>query len=119
MESPSFQRESGSSIARLRLSEVAGYRPGGESIVRTGAQDGRIFIIENEPMLDTALSGPNGLRLTLYGLPGRSYRVESRDAWGNAAPWTLEATAQLNGTYQAWEHSRTNEGARFFRAVQP
>lgn len=108
-----------SSAADLRLIALDGYRSDGTIIARTTANHGRIFIIENEPLLGTApMAGTNSVRLTLYGFPGRTYRIESRGSAVGADGWTSEGALQLIGTSQSWEQALENEDARFFRAVE-
>jgi hypothetical protein len=106
-----------SSIAHLDLDQVSARRTGGEPIGRGGFKGGRVFVIEHEPLLDTALASPGTLRLTLYGLPGQSYRLQSTAILGAEAVWQDEAAVELSGTYETIERPLT-ETPRFYRIVE-
>ena len=77
-----------SSVARLGVSGVAGYRLGGEALLNAVGRGGRVFVIEVEPLLDATLTAPNQLRLTLYGFPNTVYRLEESTQLGRDAVWT-------------------------------
>ena len=95
------------------------HRSDGSLIAHMGARDGRIFIIEREPLLDAAQApGNHALGLTLYGLPDHTYRIESQTAVGSGGAWTEEVSVRLDGTYQRLESPVAPGPARFFRAVE-
>ncbi|HZO54405.1 MAG TPA: putative Ig domain-containing protein, partial [Bryobacteraceae bacterium] len=104
-----------SSIAHLNLDALTAARTTGEPLDNGTAIRGRIFIIENEPLLDTVLAVPGMLRLTLYGLPGEQYQLQSAPALGPNAIWGNEILVTLPTTYQTLDRPVADEPARLFR----
>lgn len=105
-----------SSIAPLRVEGVEATRAGGEAIDRGLALGGRVFMIEHESLLDTTVAQPGLVRLTVYGLPGHSYRVQSSSVPGPDASWQNETTVELTGTSAVVELPAVS-GVGFFRLV--
>ncbi len=103
-----------SSIAPLRIHNLEAWRSGGEVLRNGRAQDGRIFMIENEPILDCAPMPAGQVRLVIYGLPSHRYQLHSSPVMGEPGAWQPEETFDLLGTYQVLE--RPFQGpTRFFR----
>jgi len=102
-----------SSIASLHLDALSGDRAGGGALTHGKALDGRIFIIEQEPLLSVDTAAPTLARLTVYGLPGHHYRI--RSSAGAGAPWQNEAAVNLLSTFQTVERPVTNEPVRLFQ----
>ena len=106
-----------SSIAEFGLDELTAARSGGEEIQRAGLVGGRVFVIEHEPMLDGARAATGSVGLTIYGLPGHRYRLQSRAGLEPGALWQDEATVQLNGTFEHIERAALGM-PRFFRVIE-
>jgi hypothetical protein len=106
-----------SSIAHLDLEGLTASRTGGESTGRGAGQGGRVFVIEHEPLLDTTLVNPGRLLLTLYGLPGQRYLLQSTAILGAGAVWENEVSVELTGTYETLERLVTGS-PRFYRIVE-
>ncbi len=104
-----------SSVAHVRMTELEAVRSGGELLPNGVAQDARIFIIENEPLLDVSPVLDSAMRLTLYGRPSARYRLQSSAALG--AQWIDGAGVELDGTYHSTQEPM-NSGQRLFRAVK-
>ena len=77
-----------------------------------------VFIVENEPILDSGLGAPGNLKLILYGLPGTTYRIQSSPVLGPGAVWENETTVQLSGPSQELNRPVGTEATRYFRVVQ-
>jgi hypothetical protein len=105
-----------SSIAHLNLDALTAARTTGEPLANGRTFPGRIFIIEHEPLLDTALAPPGMLHLTLYGKPNHEYQLQSSVPIGANPPWDNEISVTLPGTYQTFERSVMNESSLIFRA---
>ena len=86
-----------SSAASLQVSDFAALRQNGEAIANTVVQPGRLFVIEEEPILDTSVTGTNRVRLVLYGKPGTQCIIETRSSFGAEEDW-VEATGLTMGT---------------------
>ena len=97
------------------MMDLEALRSGGELLPHGQAQDARIFIIENEPLLDMSPVSGSAARLTLYGLPGTPYRVQSSSAMG--AQWIDGPSLDLEGTHQSLEIP-ADVGGAFFRAIK-
>jgi hypothetical protein len=106
-----------SSIAHLGLDSISASRSGGEAVGRGASNGGRVFVIENEPLLDTKLANPGSLHLVVYGLPGQRYRLQSSATLGVAAVWQDEDAVELFGTYETVERPVTPT-LRFYRVVE-
>jgi hypothetical protein len=104
-----------SSVARLGVSDVAGYRLGGEALLNTVGRGGRVFVIEIEPLLDAALSAPGQLRLTIYGFPNTEYSLEQTGQLGAGAVWTEVQALILPGNSGALDLSVGAANVRYFR----
>ena len=105
-----------SSIARLDLDGVSASRNGGEAMARGAGTSGRIYIIENEPLLETTLAGPGVLWVTIYGIPGQRYRLQSSATLKAGTIWEDVGTVELMGTYQIVEQPLT-PSPRFYRVL--
>jgi hypothetical protein len=106
-----------SSIAHLGLDGLSASRSGGEAMGRSSATGGRVFIIEDEPLLDTRLANPGSLWVTVCGFPGQRYRLQSCAALGTGAVWQDEVTVELSGTYETIERP-VAATPRFYRVVE-
>jgi hypothetical protein len=100
----------------LNLDALTAARTTGEPLANGRTFPGRIFIIEHEPLLDTALAPPGMLHLTLYGKPNHEYQLQSSVPIGANPPWDNEISVTLPGTYQTFERSVMNESSLIFRA---
>jgi hypothetical protein len=103
-----------SSIAKLHLDALTGARTEGEPLTHGNALDGRIFIIEHEPLLGMQVSGPGQGHLTVYGLPGHRYRIRSQSGLGTNDGWTDGPVVNLDSTYQALDLPVADGPVRFF-----
>ena len=104
-----------SSIARLDLDALTGQRSSGEPLANGRAFGGRIFIIEQEPLLDSTIAAPNLIRLTLYGLPGHTYMLQSTPTLGSNGTWNNELQVNLSTTSQVIHQPLAEETMRIFR----
>ena len=72
----------------------------GEMIANTSVRPGRMLLIENEPLIDTARTGADRVGLVLYAKPGTQCIIETRSSFGTDDDW-VEATG-LTMTNSWW-----------------
>ena len=82
-----------SELARISPQEVGGLDPTGTVARRGVANTGRIIVIGPEPVLDSIVPG----EFLLYGRPGQSYRIETRESLSPDAPWIPGDRLTLEG----------------------
>jgi hypothetical protein len=96
-----------------------------------GYGDGTFFvlgehgtILQSEPSPDilpqlTLARGSDGrMHLTIVGLKGKSYRIESAAMLGENSAWQTRATLPLSARLGAWiDPVPPGDGARFYRAA--
>lgn len=107
-----------SSFVPLTIQNLAAVRADASPIPCVEAGTSRVVLIANEPLLETT-RGTNGqLGVVLYGLPGRSYQLESAGSLA-AATWTPAVVWPLTNSSQAFSlDSGTQPGAVFYRVRQ-
>lgn len=86
-------RHNFSELARISPQEVGGLDPSGTVVRRGTANTGRIIVIGPEPVLDSIVPG----EFLLYGRPGQSYRIETRESLSPDAPWIPGDRLTLEG----------------------
>ncbi|MCZ7639949.1 MAG: hypothetical protein M5U12_30220 [Verrucomicrobia bacterium] len=102
-------------MAQLGLTEVAAARLSGDVLLNAYGRGGRVFVIEVEPLLDAALPARDQLRLTLYGFPNTTYRLESTPRLGGNAVWTELQPLVLPGRFGILDLPLDTEATRYFR----
>jgi hypothetical protein len=65
-----------SALVSLRPREVTGLRSTGETVIHAGADQGRVIVVNRQPVLTVDRGWP--LRLSLYGRIGVAYTLECR-----------------------------------------
>lgn len=107
-----------SSVAHLRVEGLEGLR-GGELLGNAPTSNGRVFIVEHEPLADIGPATSGNLKLVLYGFPGVIYHLQSaEDPGAEDADWREEATVQLTGSSHEFTWPVSGEDLRFFRVVE-
>jgi hypothetical protein len=82
-----------SDLALVSPREVRGLDATGTLPLRGIANTGRVVVIGTEPVLDAAVPG----QFTLYGLPGQTYRIETRARLAPETLWVPGAQLTLEG----------------------
>lgn len=104
-----------SSVAGLEITEVVGDRPGGEALRNATGLGGRVFVLEDEPLLEASLSGGTRLRLVIYGFPGTPYTLEQTTHLAPGGVWTPVQSLVLLGNTDELELPVDGSAARYFR----
>ena len=93
----------------------------------TGGADVGVFVDNVRISTNSVFANPAPARLgiatyagiTVEGIPGRVYRIERRENFGNADEWRLVATLILpRSPYLFFDTASSNVGQRFYRIVQ-
>ncbi|MBN9691849.1 MAG: putative Ig domain-containing protein [Verrucomicrobia bacterium] len=100
-----------SGIVPVRPEFITGLRGDGTAVQRSGADEGSIVLLGEDPIL-RLITGP---RLTVFGHPGRTYRLQS--APNLTGPWTVIRTVTLTGDRTDVELNAT-EVLEFLRLVE-
>ena len=111
------QKAGKSAIAPLKLGALLGQRATGQWLTDGQGENGRVFIIEKEPLLDIDYGSPGRVSLVLYGLPGHRYRIQAGGALGKAGSWKNESIISLIGTYEQFEAPDIHAPNLFIRAA--
>lgn len=83
-------------ILPLLVKDVEARRSDGSLVNNTVAEEGRVIIVGEEPLLEAHRTGSTAdtKHLTLYGRPGRSYEIQS-SALNAPVSWTMVDEVQL------------------------
>jgi hypothetical protein len=81
-----------SGIVHLRVLDLEGRRVDGEAVTKAGAQNGRVFVLGRAPLLDACAATNGSVDVTVHGLVGRNYLVDSSsilspESWIEAWNW--------------------------------
>jgi hypothetical protein len=94
-----------SSVADLQISSLQATRQVGqtgqtsETIAQTSARAGRLFLIQEEPLIDIYLSSKTEATLVLYAKPGAQCVLQSQTLLGSGQ-WTDSAGMQFINAWQ-------------------
>ncbi len=76
----------GSGVVPLRVRGVTAWQAGGVAVGHAAGQDGRLIVVEREPVLEVAPAAAGSWQMRLYGVPGARYVTETAPALG-AGGW--------------------------------
>jgi hypothetical protein len=83
-------------IASVRLSQLLAQTAEGQTITNGSTADGRVIIVNQQPVLTMEAAG-QGANMTLYGIPGLSYDIQSAPALSANPSWSLFETVTPSG----------------------
>lgn len=102
-----------SAIVRLLPQTLSVSRADGSALTNLFAQQGKIVVIGQEPLLEASLVSASGRALTLYGNPGSSYGIQSST---NLHDWIHVMRVPMTNLFQTFTGMDTNEISIFYRA---
>ncbi len=108
-----------SAVEHLGVGTMVGMRRDGEATHNALNRPGRVFVLEGEPLVDAAPMVNGHLGLTVFGQPGRSYRLQRSTGVGAAATWSDQQSIQLIDRTGTLELTPDIAGAGFFRVLKP
>lgn len=91
-----------STIARLTPASVAGTRNAAGSALSGKGQQGRVFLVGPEPIVDAWFATNQNRMLTLYGHPGASYEV-SYSTNLSGTNWSFARRVPLTNLFQTFQ----------------
>jgi hypothetical protein len=107
-----------SAVAAFVIRDLDGARLGGAPVVMTTARLGRVFVIEQEPLLDASLAASrDAISLVVYGEPGVSYRLQRAPNLHPNAVWTDDELVSLSGTFSVLPRALAPEPVAYFRVL--
>ncbi|MCP5521852.1 MAG: hypothetical protein H7A46_09935 [Verrucomicrobiales bacterium] len=106
-----------SEVVRLTPLELLGEAVDGNRLLAGQATGGKVFLIVEQPLVDASL-GDDGLRdLTVYGLPGQHYSIESASSLSVGGGWQPVLSGQLTESHATHVLPEEPGPAIFYRAV--
>jgi hypothetical protein len=92
-------------------------RADGSALTNLLAQQGKIVMIGAEPILESSLVSAQGRALTVYGIPGLSYGIQSSTnlAQNN---WTHVMRVPMTNLFKVFSEMDTNQATIFYRAYE-
>jgi subtilase family serine protease len=109
-------RNAGSAIVPLRVANLVGVQAAGQPVANWAASDGRVIVVDRQPLVDAGHGAAGQLSLVLYGLTNTTYVLQASPElelpqWSDTLTWPLTNRFQLFSIPPG-----TIQPARFFRA---
>jgi hypothetical protein len=73
-----------STLGSLRMTDVQGTRPNGAQVGNTAGEPGQVVVVAAEPLLQVGMGTNSAFILTLYGIPGSNYMIQSASDLGGS-----------------------------------
>jgi hypothetical protein len=108
-----------SGFVLLALTGVQGTKSGGGSVGNSSSASGQLVVVAAEPLLQAGRQTNAAFALTLYGLPGSNYIIQSAaDLSGN---WQSNLSLTITGIVNAIPVGgpSSNPPVQFYRAYKP
>ncbi len=107
---------SNSTIVALNGQSLSGLRGTSLNPVTGIVNGGRVFVIGNQPLLDAHESSNQNLALTVYGLPGKRYSLESMPDLSGTNGHTVVSTFKVSALRTDLPFLPIQHQRQFFRA---
>lgn len=112
-------RTSHSSVARLQIKNLSGFRFDGRALGNAESDGARVFVVEKEPLIDLNLNAARALEIVVFGLPGREYRLQQSPVLSGGAFWSELQSVTLEDSHQILQLPVDLKEGRFLRIQQP
>jgi hypothetical protein len=83
----------------------------------TGSYPANSFIYTSDVLVGVRMTNAPSRQVTLSGLVGRNYQIQSANILGAGSIWRTNATLQLTNTPFVWTDSTATNSARFYRGA--
>lgn len=90
----------------------------GSALNNVRVQAGRVVIIGSQPLLDSLISSNRTRELALYGIPGRSYQIQSATTVTGANGWKNVERVPMTNQVETISGLDTNAASIFYRAYE-
>jgi hypothetical protein len=107
---------SNSAIVALHGASISGVRASAPTPITGVITDGRVFVIGTQPLLDASPGTNQQLALTIYGLPGKRYSLESLSGLSGTNGHSVESVFSVNALKTALPPLTMQKQLEFFRA---
>jgi len=107
-----------SAFIPLQISSVNCTRVGAGLTPSALANDGRVAIISEQPLLEARWSSGSGRQLILYGKPGQAYTIESAANAADTGAWQVWQQVTLTNSFGLLVPETNAAPAIFYRARQ-
>jgi hypothetical protein len=114
----SADRLPGSAVLPLRVLDVDAVGSGGEILRNSTAIDGKVFLVETEPLLDAGIAADGQREVAVYGLPGRAYELQFKTNVLDGTSWVPLTTTVVEGEGPARITFTIDSPSLFFRALE-
>jgi hypothetical protein len=105
-----------SGVVPLHVSDIVANRTDGVAITRTLAQDGRIVVVQSQPVLEL-IEKSGQVQITLFAPPG-TYVIESTPSLSAPVQWTQQWQGSITASAQLLTFPITQNNI-FYRARTP
>jgi len=106
----------GSGVVPLHVSDIIANRTDGVAITRTLAQDGRIVVVQSQPVLEL-IENSEQVQITIFATPG-TYIIESTASLSAPVQWTQQWQGSITASSQLLTLPITQNNI-FYRARTP
>jgi hypothetical protein len=103
-------------IATLAVQDPSAVEMNGSTFTNIDANDGRIIVVTDEPLLEAIGLGPNQVQLNMYSQPGQEFDLQTSTNVRGA--WSKVTTVTLTNSIQSLIWTNMMEQARYFRLVK-
>ena len=107
-----------SAFVRLQISNLSARQANGSVLSRMLSNDGRVILVNVEPLLEARITGGGIRQLILYGEPGLSYQLQYSGDLSDTNHWKNWIRVPLTNLFQVIENVDPNGPNVFFRAYE-
>jgi hypothetical protein len=105
-----------SAFVPLVLSGITGQRAQAGLAPTVLSNNGRVVVVNGQPLLEASLDSIGARTLTLYGWPGTNYFIQTSSVPAFPASWANWRSIILSNVLQATEANAATNGVIFYRA---
>lgn len=105
-----------SAVVPLTVVDLQAIRPGGTAVESRSAQNGRIVVVGEQPVLEALPVDPGNRSLLLYGQAGVRYGIESTPSLSAGLAWTATLWVSMTNIVQRIDGLTPTDSDRFYRA---
>lgn len=105
-----------SAFVPITLSAITAQQTNGLPVPRTIANNGRVVVVAEEPLLEALVMTNHQRQLVLYGPPGQDYIIESSSQLG-ASQWQTAWQGTMSNLYRVIVPAQQTN-SMFFRAIR-
>lgn len=89
----------------------------GSGVIQNSGYSYNGYVYTSDPLVGISMTNNPSPKVTVTGLVGRNYQIQSTDTFGAGTSWRTNATLQLTNTPVVWTDATATNSARFYRGV--